>query len=201
MEDLPPVPRFVYVTGREDASREKTCVVKMRGWVSRVSIVARGLGGAENNHHSHCGQSHRDRGFGEGARAHLLRGQGFPQGLHRGGGEPAGHRPLKLPRRRQHISAPSSCVSVWPGGHHQHLRQQIKIREMSSITLSFMMVHKKITLCYRRRRSSASKAAAASLAHSTGATATALTLGMGAYITPVGLPLRYSEDAFGPGWL
>ena len=63
------------------------------------------------------------------------------------------------------------------------------------------MIHKKITLCYRRRRSSASKAAAASLAHSTGVTATALTFGMGAYITLVGLPLRFGEDAFGPGWL
>lgn len=200
MEDLPPVPRFVYVTGREDASREKTCVVKMRGWDGQ-SAVDRGAGarGAENNHHSHCGQSHRDRGFGEGARAHLLRGQGFPQGLHRGGGEPAGHRPLKLPRRRQHISAPSSCVRVRAGGHHQHLRRQIKIREFDHV--EFMMIHKKFTLCYRRRRSSESKAAAASLAHSTGVTATALTLGMGAYITPVGLPLRFSEDAFGPGWL
>ena len=204
MEDLPPVPRFVYVTGREDASREKTCVVKMRGWDGQSAVDrGAGLGGAENNHHSHCGQSHRDRGFGEGARAHLLRGQGFPQGLHRGCGEPAGHRPLKLPRRRQHISAPSSCVRVRPGGHHhQHLRQgKIKIRDVSSMWLSFMMVHKKITLCYRRRRSSESKAAAASLAHSTGVTATALTLGMGAYITLVGLPLRFSEDAFGPGWL
>jgi hypothetical protein len=43
MEDLPPVPRFVYVTGREDASREKTCVVKMRGWDGQ-SAVDRGAG-------------------------------------------------------------------------------------------------------------------------------------------------------------
>ena len=109
MEDLPPVPRPVYVTGREDASREKTCVVKMRvrGGKSVVDRGAGALGGAENNH-LRCGQS-GPQGFWVEGGAHLLRGQGFPQGLHRDGGEPAGHRPLKLPRRRQHISAPSSC--------------------------------------------------------------------------------------------
>ena len=109
MEDLPPVPRPVYVTGREDASREKTCVVKMRvrGGKSVVDRGAGALGGAENNH-LRCGQS-GPQGFWVEGGEHLLRGQGFPQGLHRDGGEPAGHRPLKLPRRRQHISAPSSC--------------------------------------------------------------------------------------------
>ena len=70
MEDLPPVPRPVYVTGREDASREKTCVVKMRvrGGKSVVDRGAGALGGAENNLLSHCGQSQRRGREGSGSR-------------------------------------------------------------------------------------------------------------------------------------
>jgi len=71
---------------------------------------------------------------------------------------------------------------------------EIKIRRCEKIDHQkhvFAAKSRAENYCYRRRRlSSASNAAAASLAHSTGVTATALSLGMGAYDMPQGLPLR-----------